>query len=123
MPAPIAQKETAVIVSGGEVRLSADLIISPQFKIFPVPEKTVIELWPCKKGGRKVYYTNPRAKSGRISLGDDIRMLGFEPKEMKGQIFQAKVEGDIVKIYFEVNHNGKHRTSANGSKRARSKDS
>jgi hypothetical protein len=98
-----AEPGTALVIHGGEVRLSPDLIRLSN-KFWPVVDEETKEIQlHVKKNGltgpaRKVYFTNKRAKSGRISLGKEIRKLGFDPQDLCGVQFPAKVnwEGSIT---------------------------
>lgn len=104
---------SVMVVFKGEVRLSPDLIISPQF--YPVPQARSVSIkllstkLPPQNGVKKVYYTNERAKSGRISLGNEIRILGLDPVKLRGKVFSAKIEGTAVVINFGRCTNGKNK--------------
>lgn len=101
----LAEKCTARVIINGEVRLSSDLITSPQYWPKVLKKHKIIELLatrlPPQDGVKKVYFTNPRARSGRISLGKEIRALGFEPSKLKGKKFRAKLKGSTIQILFK----------------------
>lgn len=92
---------TVRVVVNGEVRLSPDLIISPYFLPIPHLEIKEIELKSCTKdadGAKKVYYSNPRAKAGRISLGKVLQALGIERGSVKDKEFPATKKGKSIVI-------------------------
>ena len=101
----LAEKCTARVIINGEVRLSSDLIISPQFWPKVLKKHKIIELLatrlPPQKGVKKVYFTNPRARSGRISLAKEIKQLGIVPAKLKGKKLRAKVKGSSIQIFFK----------------------
>lgn len=101
----LAEKCTARVIINGEIRLSSDLIISPQFWPKVLKTHKIIELlatrMPPQDNVRKVYFTNPRARSGRISLVKEIKALGINPQKIRGKSLRAKVKGSKVQIFFK----------------------
>lgn len=101
----LAEKCTARVIINGEVRLSADLITSPQYYPKLLKRHKIIELLatrlPPQDGVKKVYFTNPRARSGRISLIREIRALGLDPVKLRGKKFRAKLKGPNIQIFFK----------------------
>lgn len=95
-----AEPRTALVVTrAGEVRLSPDLV-PVTHKFWPSVDLKVgeIVLHSKSKGhqgqARNVYFTNKRAKSGRISLVSEIRELGFTTESLWGVELPAKLEKD-----------------------------
>ena len=95
MPKRVQKRTAKVVTKNGEVRLSPDLLLSDRF--FAYTKGNVIELVPARnksEGIKRVYFSNPRAKSGRISLGPEFRKLHIVPKQ--GTEYRARIKNGFV---------------------------
>lgn len=97
-----ARIQTAKVIRGGQVRLSADTIIAKRFRPIVVFRQRAIMLMPDVKGKCKVVFTNSRARSGRIALGAELKRMGFRQlAKIQGREMKAKAYGGSVWIYVD----------------------
>jgi hypothetical protein len=98
---------TVKLVANGEVRLSSDLITAERYFVAIVEGSKSILLIPSPElkahrasGTLKVYYSNSRAKSGRISLGPFLRAIGLNLKSLSDKEYPASMTDGKVVISF-----------------------
>lgn len=89
---------TVRILPTGVIRLSPDLCTAKTFTVAVDAEKKLLIVKP--RGPFDLWYSNPRAKSGHLTIRPVFELLGLDPRSVAGEytVRRLKAEGFMVEL-------------------------